>query len=100
LRIAGADVRVVVGAERVADVVDQCHHDIIVVASVAMRARRGLQAVAEPVHREAAIIAVEQLQDVRGRAAPPLAAKGTKWVAIVAQSSCVPSVIAVNWARS
>src|SRR3546814_18823441 len=49
-------------AERVADVVEQRHHDIFLVAAIAVRARRGLQAMFEPIDRKAAIIAAEQLQ--------------------------------------
>ena len=52
----------IVAAERVADVVEQRHHDIGLALAAAMGAGRGLQAVLQPVDREAAIIAVEQLQ--------------------------------------
>src|SRR3546814_19916476 len=50
------------GAERVADVVEQRHHDIFLVAAIAVCPGRGLQAMFEPIDRKAAIIAAEQLQ--------------------------------------
>ena len=58
----GGDVGMVVGAQRVADVVEQRHHDIVLALAAAVGAGRGLQRMLEPVDREAAIIAVEQLQ--------------------------------------
>src|SRR5437667_352247 len=51
---------VVQARERVADVVDERAHDVFLVAAVAMRARRGLQRVSEPVDRVTARIAGEQ----------------------------------------
>src|SRR3546814_19586375 len=56
------DIGMIERAERVADVVEQRHHDIFLVAAIAVRARRGLQAMFEPIDRKAAIIAAEQLQ--------------------------------------
>src|SRR3546814_17339424 len=54
------DIGVVEGAERVADVVEQRHHHIFLVAPVAMRTPRRLQAMRKPVDRQAAIIDSEQ----------------------------------------
>jgi hypothetical protein len=51
-------------AERIADVVEQRHHDIFLIAAIAVRAGRGLQAMLEPIDRKAAIVAAEQLQMV------------------------------------
>src|SRR3546814_11901775 len=65
------DIGVVEGAERVADVVEQRHHHIFLVAPVAMRTRRRLQAMRQPVDRKAALTAPEHLQmreDETGRA--------------------------------
>ena len=56
------DVRMVVGAEGVADVVQQRADDVFLVAAVLQREGGGLQAVRQPVHREAAEVAVEQPQ--------------------------------------
>ena len=54
----------VVAAQRVANVVQQRHHHILLVAPVAMRARCGLQRVFEPIDRKAAEIPVEQAEMV------------------------------------
>jgi hypothetical protein len=56
------NIRVIECAERVADVVKQRHHDIILRFPAAMGASRGLKRVLEAVDREPAIVAVEQLQ--------------------------------------
>ena len=52
----------IVAAERVADVVEQGSDDIFLIFPAAMGAGRGLQAVLQPVDRETAIIAVEDLE--------------------------------------
>src|SRR3546814_1620970 len=56
------DIGVVEGAESVADVVEQRHHHIFLVAPVAMRTRSRLQAMRKPVDRKDDIIAREKLQ--------------------------------------
>jgi hypothetical protein len=56
------DVGMVEGAERVADVVQQRAGDVLVVAAVAQRAGRGLQRVRVAVDREAAVVALQDLQ--------------------------------------
>ena len=58
----GGDVGVVVGAERVADVVEQGADDVLLVLAGPMGRRRGLEGVREPVDGEAAEVAVEQAQ--------------------------------------
>lgn len=57
-----ADLRMVERAQRVADVVEQRHHHIGLVPPVAMGAGRGLEGMFEPVDREPAEIALEQLE--------------------------------------
>ena len=59
LEDAGGDVGVAVRAERVADVVEQGAQHVLVVAAVALGAGRGLQAVLQPVDREAAVVELE-----------------------------------------
>ena len=58
----GGDIRVIVGAERVADVVEQRHHDIILVSPARWARVAVCSECCEPVDREAAIVAVEQPQ--------------------------------------
>jgi hypothetical protein len=65
----GGDFRVVVGAQRIADVVQQRHDDIAFPAPVAVSARGGLQAVLEAIDRKPAEIAVEQPEVVSTRSA-------------------------------
>ena len=62
LQQGGAHVGVVVGAQGVADVVQQGAHHVLLVLAVAVGQGGGLQAVGEAVHREAAAIAFQQLQ--------------------------------------
>ena len=57
-----ADLGVVRWAQDVADVVHQGADHIFLVASVAVRPRRGLQGMLEPVHRIAAAVAFQHLQ--------------------------------------
>ena len=64
LEDGGRDVRVVVAAQRVPNVVQQRTHHIFLVAPVAVRQRGGLQAVRQPVDWKAAAIAIEQAQVV------------------------------------
>ena len=52
----GGNIGVVIRAQRVANVVEQRHDDIFLCAAIAVRARRGLQAVRQPVDRKAGII--------------------------------------------
>src|SRR3546814_12609222 len=49
-------------AERSADVVEQRHHDIFLVAAIPVGTRRGLQAMFNPIDRKTAIIGAEELQ--------------------------------------
>ncbi len=56
------DVRMVVGRERVADVVEQRARDVLVIPIGAIRARRRLQRVREPVDVEPAVVPVEEAQ--------------------------------------
>ena len=51
---------VVQGGERVADVVHQRAHHVLLVAAVALRARRGLQAVGQPIDGVASRVAGEE----------------------------------------
>src|SRR6056297_2572766 len=64
LHDGGRDLRVGVRAQRVADVVDQCAEDVLVVLAVALGARGGLQAVLEPVHGETSVVGLELTQEV------------------------------------
>ena len=59
------DVRMVEAAKRVADIVQQRADNVFLVTPVAVRACGRLQRVRQPVDREAAIIAVQQLQMVK-----------------------------------
>jgi hypothetical protein len=56
------DVEVVVRTERVADVVQQRAHHVLLVAAVAPRSRGGVQGVRAAVHGKAAVVALEQTQ--------------------------------------
>ena len=67
----GGDFRVVIAAQRVADIVEQRHHDVLLVAPVAMRASRGLEGMLQPADREAAEIAVEQLEMIENPVRQP-----------------------------
>jgi hypothetical protein len=58
----GRDVRVVVGAKGVADVMQQRADHVLFIAAVAPGAGGGLQRVGQAVHREAAEITLQQLQ--------------------------------------
>ena len=58
----GGNIGVIIAAQRIADIVQQRHHDIFLVTAIAMRARCGLERMLQPVDREAAIIAVKQTQ--------------------------------------
>jgi hypothetical protein len=62
LQDGGGDVGVVEAAERVADVVQQRAHHVLLVAAVAQRAGGGLQRVGVAVDRKAAVVALEDLQ--------------------------------------
>ena len=65
LQYGGSNVWMVGSAERVANIVEQRHHDIIFTAPVAIGAGCGLQAMRQPIDRKAAIIARQF--DVQGR---------------------------------
>ena len=67
----GGDIGMVVAAQRIADIVQQRHHHILLVAPVPVGARRGLQRVFEPVDRESAEIAVEQPQMIQHAVGDP-----------------------------
>ncbi len=56
------DVRMVVGAEGVANVVQQCADHVFLVTPVTKGAGRGLQRVGQAIHRETAEVALKQLQ--------------------------------------
>ena len=56
------DVRMIVAAERIANVVEQRSDDVILRFASPVRARRSLKRMLEPVDREPPLIAVEQLQ--------------------------------------
>ena len=56
------NIGMIIGAKRVADVVQQCHHNIFFIPAIAVGAGCSLQAVLHPVDGEPAKIAVEQLQ--------------------------------------
>jgi hypothetical protein len=56
------DVRMVVAAERVADIVQERAHHVLLVAPITVRARRGLQRVLESAHRIAAVVLTQHAQ--------------------------------------
>ncbi|MCY1449415.1 hypothetical protein D9M71_661490 [compost metagenome] len=56
------DVRVIVGAQGVADIVEQGADHVLLVATIAPGAGGGLQGVGQAIHREAAKIPLQQLQ--------------------------------------
>ena len=95
----GGDVGVVVGAERVADVVEQGAGDVLLVLAGPMGPGGGLEGVREPVDGEAPEVAVEQAEVSKDRSARPWPCS-TKLFPMIAQSSAVDSSIPVNVARS
>ena len=75
LEDGGGDVGVVVGAERVADVVEQGADDVLLVLPGPEGPGGGLEGVGQPVDGEAAEVAVEQpevAEDPVGQALPML----------------------------
>lgn len=92
-------VGVVVAAQRVPDVVEQGHDDVLLVAPVAVGAGRGLQRMLQPAYGETAEIPFQQAQVVE-HAIGQAAGEGPVFAPIMAQSSAVPCFISRNCARS